>query len=276
MAGKWSNGATKALRRVEKNRKKDLRDALKEIDDAPGDGKCAGRNAAVKARIHIELWRNGFEAGAALDTARSFAQAARRADPDDFYTNWKTAYAMKYRARSCGWDEMIEALAYYARALAALRANEPGNVDALRCVLFDRAETFVYLSQPDVALAEMGHAPAGPEQDWQHWALAFAQHQNGDYGAAIATIEALLTAKPGNDLYYNDMRLLLAASQARAGALDDAQRTIRDFRRNRDQQSEEVWTIALELERGAFFPGGPGETHWRASLELLDPQALPR
>ena len=276
MAEKWSRGAAKALKRIEKNRRNELKEALKDVDREPGQAKCAGRNAAVKARINVELWRNGFEGNTALTDAEAAIRSARQLDPDDFYTNWKTAYVLKYRARGGDWDTMMrDSLTYYAQALATLRKTNPGNVDALRSVLSDRAETFVYQSQPRVALAEMKGAPADPKQDWQDWALAFAQHQNGDYGAAITTINALLAGHPSNDLYYNDMRLLLAASQARAGDAN-AQRTISDFRRYRDAAGEPVWTVALELERGAFEPGSAGETHWRESLELLDAAALPR
>lgn len=274
-ATKWSRGATRALNRIKKNRKTDLDEALQDVDREPGPPRCTGRNKAVKARVHVEYWRNGFKDDV-LQDAHSYALSAYRFDKDDFYTNWKMAYTLKYLARSRSWSYMTEAMSYYAQALASLQAQEPGNVDALRCVLFDRAEAFVYLSQPDVALAEMTSAPGGKVHDWHTWARAFAEHQNGAYSDSVKTLKPLIAGKPDKDLYYNDVRLLLAASQARAGETDAAEQTIKAFRRNRDCEQERVWTITLELERGAFYPDSLGEKHWRQSLCLLDEDALPR
>ena len=73
-----------------------------------------------------------------------------------------------------------------------------------------------------------------------------------------------------------NMRLLLAASQARAGKTAEAQKTIQEFRRIRDKDDEPVWSVSLELERGCFQPGSRGEDHWRESLMMLDAKALPR
>lgn len=275
---KWSKGAAKALKLIEKNRKKDLEDALGKIDAEPGTPVCAGRNKSVKARIHVELWRNGWVAGTALDKAKAFAESGLGADEGDFYTNWKMAYALKYRARSQGWDNMTTAMAHYARAIRSLEVDDPDNVDAMRCLLIDQAEAYVYMSQTDDALTQMqramdlGKKPA--PQPWHHWAYAFALHQDGQYKESIDRVAMARAGKP-DDLYYNDMRLLLAASQARAGYGAEANRTIGEFRKQRDKEHEPVWSIPLELERGAFQPGGAGEMHWRASLEDLDPGALP-
>lgn len=276
---KWSKGAAKALKLIEKNRKKDLDDALGKIDEEPGAPVCAGRNKSVKARIHVELWRNGWAGVAALDEARTLAESGLNADKGDFYTNWKMAYALKYRARSQGWNNMTTAMAHYDRAIESLEADAPTNVDAMRCLLIDRAEAYVYMSKTTPALTgmqramDLGKTPA--PQPWHHWAYAFALHQAGQYKEAIDRLAMVPAGKP-DDLYYNDMRLLLAASQARAGNGAEANKTIGDFHKLRDKEHELVWSIPLELERGAFSPGGPGEMHWRASLELLDPKALPR
>lgn len=274
---KWSNGAKNALRRIKKNNKKDLEGALQEVGLDPGGSECKGRNDAVKARVHVELWRNGFHDSAALQSAHTCALSGCQLDGDDFYTNWKMAYALKYMARSRGRSHMGEAIPYYDHALASLHMHEPGNIDALRCVLIDRAEAFIYMSEADLAVTEITRAIdlGGTVQDWHRWALAFALHQAGEYSDSANEITRLLTGHPPKDLYYNDMRLLLAASQVRAGDTQ-AERTIKKFREVRDKAGEEVWTVTLERERGAFYPDSPGETHWRESLELLDPQALPR
>lgn len=276
-ARRWSRGAAKALKLVERNRRGDLHRALEEIGGALETG-GNGRDNAVKARILVELWRNGWADGTALDEAQSFAVCGRRADEGDFYTNLIAAYALKYRARSRGWGQLTEALSHYGRALEALIAEAPDNTDAQRTVLIDRAETLVYLSQADVAAAEMKRALAlgGAPQDWHVWAYAFALHQTGDYRRSVRLLAPLVADKPADDLYYNDVRLLLAASLARAGREKAAQQTIRAFRANRDARDEPLWTVTLELERGAFYPESPGEKHWRESLERLDPEGLPR
>jgi tetratricopeptide (TPR) repeat protein len=281
MARKWSRGAVKALKLVERNMRGDLGKAMQEIDREIAGlkaGAKGGRDKAVKARVLIEHWRNGWADAKVLDHAGALAVLAVDEDDGDFYTHWKKAYTLKYRARSRGWGQMTEALSHYARALANLAEDDPSNTDALRSVLIDRGETFVYLSQADVGVAEMERALAlkGTPQDWHVWAYAFALHQNGDYKKSADKLAPFLKGKPADDLYYNDMRLIIAASLARAGKKSEAQATIREFRKNRDAESEPVWTIALELERGCFLPGSSGETHWRESLEMLDAAALPR
>lgn len=280
MARTWSRGAVKALKLVERNMRGDLDNAMQEIDreiSALKPGAKGGRDKAVKARILVEHWRNGWTDSKVLDSAALLARLAIEEDEADYYTHWKLAYTLKYRGRSRSWSNMAEAMSHYNHALAHLEM-EPHTDDALRSVLIDRAETFVYLSQADVAVREMERALKlpGKSQDWHLWAYAFALHQNGDYEKSAAELASFLKGKPASDLYYNDVRLLLAASLARAGKIADAQKTIRDFRTNRDAQNEPVWTIGLELERGCFMPESPGEQHFRQSLELLDAGALPR
>lgn len=274
---RWSRGAASALKLIAGNSGREVRQALDEIDQELRAG-GNGRNNAVKSRVLVELWRNGWADAGVLDDAQSFAVCGHQSDEQDFYTHLIAAYALKYRARAQGWGQLAEAMAHYAQAIAHLKADDPTNADALRTVMIDRGETLVYLSQADVAVAEMERALklGGEPQDWHVWAYGFALHQNGDYRKSVTRLSRLLKGKPASDLYSNDMRLLLAASLARAGKTAEAQRTIRDFRSYRDAAGEPVWTIALELERGAFYPDSPGERHWRESLELLDPQALPR
>jgi tetratricopeptide (TPR) repeat protein len=282
---RFSRGAARALLLVEHNMRGDIEKAIAEIDDcikarsgsAARGGGNAGRDRAVKARVLVEGWRNGWADAKVLDHACKLAKQGCKEDDGDYYTHWKRAYADKYRARSGGWNFMVEALAHYDDALAKIEA-EGSTDDALRSVLIDRAETFVYLSQADVAVREMERALKlrGKTQDWHVWAYAFALHQNGDYKKSAAQLAPFFRGNAAKDFYYNDMKLLLAASLARAGKLDQAQKEIREFRRNRDQKNEPVWTIRIELERGAFFPDSSGEKHWRESLKMLDAKALPR
>jgi hypothetical protein len=281
MARKWSRGAVKALKLVERNMRGDLGVAMHEIDKEIAGlkaGARCGRDKAVKARVLIEHWRNGWADARVLEQAGALAVLGVEEDDGDFYTHWKKAYALKYRARSRGWGQMAEALSHYARALINLAEDDPTNTDALRSVLIDRAETLVYLSMAEVGVAEMERALAlkGTPQDWHVWAYAFALHQNGDYKKSADKLTPFLKGKAADDLYYNDMRLIIAASLARAGKKSEAQAMIREFRKNRDPEDEPVWTVGLELERGCFLPGSPGEAHWRESLEMLDAAALPR
>jgi tetratricopeptide (TPR) repeat protein len=276
---RFSRGAVKTLLLVERNMRGDIKAAIKEINGCiKARGASLGRDRAVKARVLIEHWRNGWGDAAVLDSACKLARQGCKDDDGDYYTHWKWAYADKYRARSRGWEHMIEALSHYDDALAKLAADAVATKDSLRSVLIDRGETFVYLSQADVAVREMERALKlpGKTQDWHAWAYAFALHQNGDYRKSAAQLAPFLKGKPASDLYYNDMRLLLAASLARAGRTAEAARTIQEFRRVRDAEGEPVWTIALELERGCFQSGSRGEDHWRASLAMLDAKALPR
>ncbi len=278
-AHKWSKGAVRALRLIEENRKKDLAAALRAINDEPGGPQCTGRNESVRARIHVELWRNGWEGAAALKQAQLFAKSGLTADKDDFYTNWKAAYVLKYRARSGGWEHLTAALTFYARAIARLAADDPDNVDARRCILIDRAETFIYLSQADIAVTEMRQAidmVGGTVQPWHKWALAFALHQVGDYTGSMGQLAAYVDAAAPGDMYSNDMRLIQAASMARRGDSEGAKTTIQAFRDNRDKEKEPVWSISTELDRGAFPPDSPGEAHWSGSLAMLNAEALPR
>jgi hypothetical protein len=278
-AHKWSRGAVKALRLVEGNRKQDLAGALRAISDEPGGPQCTGRNESVRARIHVELWRNGWAGSAALKQAQLFAKSGLNADTDDFYTNWKMAYQLKYRARSGGWEHLTAALPFYARGLARLAADDPDNADARRSILIDRAETFIYLSQADIAVMEMRRAiemSGGTVQPWHRWALAFALHQVGDYAESTSQLATYVDAAAADDMYCNDMRLIQAANMARGNDSEGAKAAIRAFRENRDKQKEPVWSISLELDRGAFPPDSPGEAHWSESLAMLDPEALPR
>src|SRR3546814_9405220 len=64
----------------------------------------------------------------------------------------------------------------------------------------------------------------GKTQDWHVWAYAFALHQNGDYKKSAAQLAPFFKGNAAKDFYYNDMKLLLAASLARAGKLDQADR----------------------------------------------------
>jgi hypothetical protein len=273
----FSRGAAKALLLVERNMRGDIESAIREVDGAISAAKGGGRDKAVKARVLIEHWRNGWADAKVLDNACALAVLGCTEDDGDYYTHWKKAYIEKYRARSRGLHLMVEALSQYDEALACLAADSDSTADALRSVLIDRAETFVYLSQADVAVREMERAlkQPGKTQDWHSWAYAFALHQDGSYRKSAAQLAPYLKGH-AKDLYYNDMRLLLAASQARAGQKAQANSTIQEFRRIRDAQDEPVWTISLELERGCFQPGSRGEQHWRDSLSMLDAKALPR
>lgn len=274
----FSRDAARALLLVERNMRGDIQEAMRRIDTRVKARAVAnGRDLAVKARVLVEQWRNGWGDIRVLDSAHRLCKQGCKHDDDDYYVHWKWAYTDKYRARSLGWEYMVEALAHYDDALARL-AEDDASPDALRSVLIDRAETLVYLSQADIAVREMERALKlrGKTQDWHVWAYAFALHQNGEYRKSAAQLTPFVEGDKADDLYHNDMRLLLAASQARAGRTAAAQKTITRFREIRDAEGEPVWTIRLELERGCFQPGSRGERHWRESLEMLDRKALPR
>jgi hypothetical protein len=86
-------------------------------------------------------------------------------------------------------------------------------------------------------------------------------------GAAKAnTLIAPRAKKKVHTSYYNDMRLVLAASYARDKLRDKAQHQIDRFQQFRRLSGEQPWTVAIEAERGAFVAGSAGETHWLGSL----------
>jgi len=284
----FSHAAAKALLLLGENTKPAARKAyqlMAEALDKP-EGHKTARNWSVYSRVMSELWRNGWVAAGARAPNRAVhaATTAVSLDDSDYYTHWLLAYAYKIRSRSAGqfkssWKQDMEsALRHYEKALALLNKEKPQNAVVAgerNAVSIERAETFVYLSEPDRALREMERVIRDPNRAkpdaWQDWAYGFALHQVGRSYEAAEICERLLAEKDAN----NDIRLLLAACQARCHMALDGRQTIREFHKRRSAKSglsaedaEPTWTVALEIERGAFppeMPGG-GEKHWTESL----------
>lgn len=284
----FSHAAAKALLLLGENTKPAARKAyqlMAEALDKP-EGHKTARNWSVYSRVMSELWRNGWVAAGARAPNRAVhaATTAVSLDDSDYYTHWLLAYAYKIRSRSAGqfkssWKQDMEsALRHYEKALALLNKERPQNAVVAgerNAVSIERAETFVYLSEPDRALREMERIIRDPNRAkpdaWQDWAYAFALHQAGRSYEAAEICERLLVEKDAN----NDIRLLLAACQARCHMAMDGRQTIREFHKRRNAKSglsaedaEPTWTVALEIERGAFPPDMPGggEKYWTESL----------
>jgi len=302
---RFSHAAARALRLLGENTRPAAREAYElmreELAGAKGNG--IARNWSVYSRVLSEMWRNGWvnPAGDAPDKAVAAAAVALSLDAKDYYTHWLLAYAYKTRARSAGdyksdWTRDIAlAQKHYGHAHDRLVAERKQDASAavageFNAVVFDWAETYVYTGEPARAVEEMEAIIQAPDrakpQDWQDWAYAFALHQCGRYLESIGICEGLLQAKNAN----NDIRLLLAASEARSHLTMQATDTAAQFHQQRRPASglavedrEPTWTVALEIERGAFPPGMPseGEAHWaesmrRARLDESAGEAKPR
>jgi hypothetical protein len=287
---RFSHAAAKALLLLGKNTRQAARQAYGLMADELGKpaGNKVARNWAVYSRVLSEMWRNGWVSivGHAPNKAVSAATTGVGLDERDYYTHWLLAYALKTRARfadhyKSSWAQDVGlAMKHYDRArglLAAEKKKSPSDVVAgdLNAVTFDWAESFVYTGNPARAVAEMERVVRDPRrakpQDWQDWAYAFALHQTGRYIEAIGICEGLLQAKDAN----NDIRVLLAACEARSHLSMKANDTAGEFHRRRRPASaapiedwEPTWSVALEIERGAFPPDlpGEGEKDWADSL----------
>jgi hypothetical protein len=302
MAGlMFSRGTAAAFAAMEQYTRTASREARRQIREIL-QAKPKPRDYAVAARIYTEDWRNGWHDGyeeglSPLGHAKRFAKRALKDSADDWYAQWKLAYAKKYRARWKGWGEMGEAEAAYRRAIRLLedrhglpRGGDKAARENYLDVLIDHAETWVYLGAADRAASEIARVMAlyrnepdakkKPDfEDWHYWAYGFALHQLDRHLEACNTLEPLLA--PGKTP-NNDIRIVLAASYARRGMTDRATETIAEFHKNRapakgaaPEDVEPKWTVQLELGCGAFMPGTPEEKHWAESLRMILDEGKP-
>lgn len=279
------------------------RDEIREADSGPV--RCA------LARVLVEDWRNGWDElaepgdrSAALRKAiEALDMARRRRDSDHWYVDWKRGYTLRYAARAMKRPDFVEeALKAYRSAydkLSQFCGLPPQRGEkALRSLLVDWAETRVYFGDVPGALHNFDFTTPWHRRvpdDWHEWAHAFALHQNRDYEASWRKMEPLvalldnphaaptttkvktvIAPRPKRKIpvsYYNDMRLVLAASYARDNKREKAQAQIDKFQQLRRLNGEQPWTVAIEAERGAFIANSPGELHWLASLTMA---GLPR
>jgi RNA polymerase-associated protein CTR9/transcription factor SPN1 len=294
----------RVLSKLEANNRVSIRSAERQARDEIQDADSAPVRCAL-ARVMLEDWRNGWdelaesgERKAALRKAlEALDLAQRRRDRDHWYVDWKRAYVLRYTARALDRPADREAsIDFYRTAyqkLSTFSGLPPRRGEkALRSLIVDWAEALVYFE--DVPGAMLNYEFTFPwkrrvPDDWHEWSHAFALHQQGDYEASWRKVAALLAPidnpkgdAPASDTetviapkknkaihahYYNDMRLVLAASLARDGQRDKAEAQIDKFQQLRRLAGEKPWTRAIEAERGAFVEGSAGETHWLKSLE---------
>jgi len=295
----------RVLSKLEPNTRGSIRAAERQARDEIQDGDTGPVRCAL-ARVMLEDWRNGWdelaepnERKAALRKAlEALDLSARRRDKTHWYVDWKRGYILRYTARALDRpDDRTAAIAFYHSAydkLSAYTGLPPKRGEkALRSLVVDWAETLVYLDDVSTALQYFDFTLPWRRRvpdDWHEWAHAFALHQNGDYAAswrklepivaqldnpnaeaAVAQSRTLIAPKRRKIVhthYYNDMRLVLAASYARDGKTEEAKQQIEKFQLMRRLASEQPWTRAMEADRGAFAKGSPGEKHWIRSLEL--------
>jgi hypothetical protein len=278
-----------ALRANAKNQVRDSRSALHTVAN---QRKFAGtaqkakavRDLALVGRGFVEIWRNGWESaeetGAQLLAAANTAiQDAMSLDAEldsgntgvrDYYPLWKRAYVDRYCARSAagsdGWAATMQgSLQSYQAALDAQDVTPY----ARRSILVDHAETLVYMGAASAAVAMIESALEGGhhnDRKWHVWAFAFALHHAGEPDRAVAELEAEFDDNDSSDLHNNDMRLMLAAAHQASGGHLRAAELMQKFTEVQAAKGERVWTVALEIERGAFQPGSALEAAWQGTL----------
>ncbi len=300
----------RVLQKLEPNTRGSIRSAERQARDEIREADSGPVRCAL-ARVLVEDWRNGWdelaEPGdrcAALRKAlEAIDMAGRRRDAGHWYVDWKRGYALRYAARAMRRPDYVEqALRAYRDAydkLSLFCGLPPRRGEkALRSLLVDWAETHVYFGDVPGALHNFDFTLPWHRRvpdDWHEWAHAFALHQNRDYDAswrkmeplvalldnphaepAAPSVQTLIAPRAKRKIqvsYYNDMRLVLAASYARVGKRDRAKAQIDRFQQLRRLNGEQPWTVAIEAERGAFIAGSPGELHWLESLAMA---GLPR
>ena len=288
----WSSEASSmffALRANAKNQVRTSRNALeivanqRKLADAAQKAKAV-RDLALVGRGFVEIWRNGWESAeetgtqllAASDTA---IQDAITLDAEldsgnmgasDYYPLWKRAYVDRYRARSAagpgGWAAMMQGSLQSCQVALGAQGVTP---HARRSILADHAETLVYMGAASAAVAMIEDALEGGHHNdrrWHVWAFAFALHHAGEPDRAVAELDAVFKDNDTDDLWNNDMRLMLAAAHQASGGHLRAVELIQKFTEVQAAKGERVWTVALEIERGAFQPGSPLEAAWQSTL----------
>jgi hypothetical protein len=288
----WSSEASSMFFALRTNAKSQARSSASDLDSIAGMRKHgiaaekskAVRDLALVGRALAEIWRNGWEnegeTGAQLlDAADAAIQEAMALDTElnagnsantDYYPLWKRGYVDRYRARSApgsdGWAAtMTKSLQSYEVALKA-KGITP---HARRSIMVDQAETLVYAGAANAAveiiesvLKENYHN----DRSWHVWAFAFALHHAGEPDRAVDRLERVFDRHDSDDLYNNDMRLMLAAAHQESGGHLRAAELMQEFTEVQIAKGEVPWTLAREIERGAFGPGSALEAAWQATL----------
>ena len=288
----WSSEASSMFFALRANAKNEVRSSRGALETIANQRKFAGaaqkakavRDLALVGRGFAEIWRNGWEsadeAGAQLLAAADTAiQDAMSLDAEldsgntgsrDYYPLWKRAYVDRYRARSAagsgGWAAMLQGSLHSYQAALDAQGVTP---HARRSILADHAETLVYMGAASAAVAMIESALEGGhhnDRNWHVWALAFALHHAGEPDRAVAELEAVFKDSNTDDLWNNDMRLMLAAAHQASGGHLRAVELMQKFTQVQAAMGERVWTLALEIERGAFQPGSTLEAAWQDTL----------
>jgi hypothetical protein len=288
----WSSEASSMFFALRTNAKSQARSSASDLDSIAGMRKHgiaaekskAVRDLALVGRALAEIWRNGWESegetGAQLlDAADAAIQESMSLDTElnagnsaniDYYPLWKRGYVDRYRARSApgsdGWAATItKSLQSYEAALKA-KGITP---HARRSIMVDQAETLVYAGAAKAAveiiesvLKENYHN----DRSWHVWAFAFALHHAGEPDRAVDRLERVFDRHDSDDLYNNDMRLMLAAAHQESGGHLRAAELMQEFADIQIAKGEPQWTLAREIDRGAFEPGSALEAAWQATL----------
>lgn len=288
----WSSEASSMFFALRANTRDLARSSKIDLDTVASmrkDGIAAEKSKAVRdlalvGRALTEIWRNGWESaeesGAQLLAAADAAvHEAMSLDTDlnagdetnvDYYPLWKRGYVDRYRARtapgSSGWlTTIMGSLKSYEAALRAKGVTP----HARRNIMVDQAETLVYAGSAATAvmliesvLKENYHN----DRSWHVWAYAFALHHAGQPDRAVDRLERVFDRHDEDDLYNNDMRLMLAAAHQESGGHKRAAELMAKFTDVQMAMGETPWTLAREIERGAFQPGSTLEAAWQATL----------
>jgi hypothetical protein len=104
------------------------------------------------------------------------------------------------------------------------------------------------------------------DRSWHVWAFAFALHHAGEPDRAVDWLKRVFDTNDETDLYNNDMRLMLAAAHHESGGHKQAAELMAKFTDVQAAMGESQWTVALEIERGAFEPGSTLGAAWQTTL----------
>lgn len=288
----WSSEASSMFFALRTNAKDQARSSTADLDTIAGMRKHgiaaekskAVRDLALVGRALAEIWRNGWENPSEtgeqlLNAADAAVEEAMSLDADlnagnstsvDYYPLWKRGYVDRYRARSApgsdGWAAtMTKSLQSYEAALKSKGVTP----HARRSILVDQAETLVYAGAAKAAVEIIGSVLKENyhnDRTWHVWAFAFALHHAGEPDHAVDRLERVFDRHDSDDLYNNDMRLMLAAAHQESGSHLRATELMQKFSEVQVSKGETPWTLAREIERGAFQPGSALEAAWQTTL----------
>ncbi|WP_027232638.1 tetratricopeptide repeat protein [Phyllobacterium sp. UNC302MFCol5.2] len=214
--------------------------------------------------VHLRAYQNNWPPQ--LRSNDSITEAARLADKavalsNDPDSDWHFDFRGLWYRAMVSWNAGDFKRSFDEYDAARSRITDPvwkikntAELDA------DKAEALIYYGNPGAALdLILGAEASYPEFPWWlKWLAARAHYQLGNYTEAINEINSIDPAKKPNDVL-----LILAASEARRGNIDDAKTIMAEFSKN-----DPDWTVKLSE---SYIYGDPDQkTHWIEGLRMAE------